>query len=271
MRMMVMAVGLLLASTVFIGAEEPLPSNKYGQEYKNKMVEGIIASRGYMLHVDRAYAERLVREVIEVVSQPGNRWMKPHILLGLAINESDLRWWIVTGSKYRQDCGICQNHTPLFEQTQAKRQALCKKLKESTKLSFQYAMLELNYIKKDWVDRYYPYPKRRIKEGQKNFTRRVNKRQVKWYGALLNIYNQGPRYLLSTCEQRLDKTKYTQERYNKLLRRCYYRNLYWVRSLCFSKGLFVGDAPEVVCRRAASVRWINRVYGDKGNLKWLQK
>jgi len=233
------------------------------EEYKKHLVEGILTMRGQFRHVTREFAERIVKEVFEVIAMPGNGWIKPHDLIGLAINESDLRTWVVTGTYVKPDCGITQNHTPLFAKSLKERRALCKRLTESTKLSFIYAMKEMNMIDKRYCSRYVVKPKRRKKESLKRFNARIQKWKMRRYRCLYNNFNQGPQFLWKSCEQRTKEKKYSPEKYKRRLRLCQIRDLYWVRSLCFSTGVKLNKKPSQSCRRAWSVKWIKRVYGIK--------
>jgi len=231
------------------------------QAENTRLVNGIMVLRGYFRHVNVAYAKRLVKEAREVLAMPGNSWMPIHDLIGLAINESDLRVSLETGPYYRADCGITQNHTPLFERSGKKRRELCERLKKSTKLSFIYAMKEMNIVKKQICSRYYRKPVKRKKESQKRFDRRMKRYQSKWYRCLFNTYNQGPRFLRLSCEQRINKKKYTKSEYRRRLYRCKHRGRYWIRSLCFATGVTLSKKPSKPCRWAWSEQWINRVYG----------
>ncbi len=134
------------------------------------LADGLLAIRGHMKHVNAKLANKLVREAREVLSKPGNSWLPIHILLGMAINESDLRHWLNVGL----DCGLTQNNIHyLFPRWKRWRQwKLCHRIKKSSKLSFEMALLELNKIKRRYC-------------GKK-----------RWFmECLLNVYNQGNGFL----------------------------------------------------------------------------
>lgn len=223
-----------------------------------KMYRGILKMGWYNKFVTPAYAKRLIKEVNEVLSLPDNKWMPPHILLGLAINESDLKWWSISGSKYMPDCGICQNHTPLFARSLKARRILCKQLTKSTKLSFEYAMKELNTIRSKWCSRKKPVKLK--KESEKAYSKRVAKWKYGHYKCILNIYNQGPTYARTSCNTMYRGKKLSPSIYKYKVRRCQIIKKYWLRSLCFSKGLELGKRGRTTCRYAYSIDWITRNY-----------
>ena len=228
--------------------------------YKERMVKYILGMYSINRYVTRAYAERLVDEAIEVVSIKENRWMAPHDLIGLAINESDLRWWIETGPKYSPDCGITQIHVAILEKRSIKaRRALCTRLKTSTRLSFIYAMKFMN-MNKPVCDKYYKRPKIRSGESLTLFNKRMTTWKYKQYRCLFNSYNQGLSFLWRSCERKVSKYKSDKNKYRTKLNFCLYRGRYWVRSLCFSRGVFLGRGAKMSCRKAVSVRWVNKVY-----------
>ena len=218
----------------------------------NKMYKAIMDMRGKYPHISPQYTKRLIKEVREVIAIPGNEWITPQELLGLVMGESDLRWWIITGNKGMWDCGIGQNHTPLFRKTYKNRWKLCKQLTKSTKLSFIHTMKELNIIRNKWCIKRY----KKLKK--KNFI----KWKYKQYRCLFNIYNQGPKFLSrKNCYIRYKNKNYSSKKYKHKLKRCLYINRYWLRTYCFIRGIELGYKPVKSCRRAYSIDWINRVYG----------
>ena len=220
----------------------------------NRMYKAIMDMRGNYRHMTSKYANRLVKEAREVTAMPGNTWMSPQELLGLAMGESDMRWWVITGKPGMWDCGIGQNHTPLFRKTRKARWKLCKQLTQSTKLSLIHTMKELNTIRGKWCLRRYKSLKK------KNHT----KWKFKQYRCIFNIYNQGPRFLLrKSCWVRYRGKNYSPKKYKHKLRRCLYINRYWIRTYCFIRGMEVGRKANRSCRRALDVRWVNKVYGVK--------
>ncbi len=220
----------------------------------SKMYKAIMEMRGNYPHIGPQYVKRLIREVREVSSIPGNEWMSPQDLMGLVMGESDLRWWIVTGKRGMWDCGIGQNHTPLFRRTYKDRWKLCQQLTKSTKLSLIYTMKELNTIRNKWCIKRY-----------KNL-KKINhtKWKYKQYRCIFNIYNQGPRFLTrKNCWVRYKSKNYTNKKYKRKLKRCLFINRYWLRSYCFVRGMELGRKPAKSCRGAFSLKWINRVYRVK--------
>lgn len=213
----------------------------------DQKVSGIMALRGHMKHVDEDFAKRLVNEAKEVVSKNGS-WMPVHVLIGQAINESDLRWWLMRGL----DCGITQNRVNLFQKRRKKMKRLCKALSKSSKMSFRYAMKEHSRYRKRYCKKY--------KDGTLG--------QMK---CLLNTYYQGPkwlRYRRRTCKLVKDEWL-SQKGYEKKVRRCRVKNRYWLRVMCFATGVKLGRPPIsrrgniMSCRRAKSIKWIRRVYSNK--------
>ncbi len=215
-----------------------------GESDFDKKVLGVMSLRGHMKHVDEDYAKRIVREARSVVAKNGS-WMPAHVLIGQAINESDLRWWLARGL----DCGITQNRVNLFKRKRRAMKMLCKKLSKSSKMSFQYAMKEHSRYRKRYCKKY--------KDGTLG--------QMK---CLLNTYYQGPKWLRHrrrTCN--LVKDEWISSKgYEKKVRRCRVKNRYWLRVMCFATGVKLGRPPLsrrgniISCRRAKSMKWIKRVY-----------
>ena len=52
-------------------------------------VKGLIVTRGQQRHVTQIFSERIVKEAKEVLSVEENKWMPLHMLLGIAISETD--------------------------------------------------------------------------------------------------------------------------------------------------------------------------------------
>lgn len=225
-----------------------------GQVRKDKMYKGIRAywkksfaerkikyklrwlPKSKRITIDQ-YAKRLIKEVVEVTSKPGNTWLTPEKLLGLATTESGLQWWVVRGWKDNLDCGITQIAVKWQEKTYKKRRALCGKLVDSTKLGFQYSMKVLNETKTKhcgW----------RYKSNSNNF-----------YQCLFNIYNQGYRFLWN-------KWKYCRfKRGSKQYWGCVFRNRYWLKTMCFSRIYELGRAAKKkYCIKATNLKWIKDAY-----------
>lgn len=220
----------------------------------NNMYKNVMAIRGNYHYVTPTYVNRLIKEAREVSAMPGNGWMSPQDLMGLVMGESDLRSWVITGRNGMWDCGIGQNHTPLFRKTYKGRWKLCQQLTKSTKLSFIHTMKELNTIRNKWCGKRYKALKK--------------KNHAKWkhkqYRCNFNIYNQGPRFLYrKSCWVRYKNKNYSPGKYRKKVNKCLYINRYWLRTYCFIRGMEVGRKPVKSCRYAYSIRWINKVYGVK--------
>lgn len=227
-------------------------SNVYTAD--ERMYNATMEMRGNYRHINSKYVKRLIKEVNEITSIPKNSWMAPQDLLGLAMGESDLRWWVITGRNGMWDCGIGQNHTPLFRKTYKERWKLCQQLTKSTKLSLEHTMKELNIIRNGWCLKRY----KRLKKKNKT------KWKYKQYRCTLNIYNQGPRFLTrKSCWVRYKNKNYTPKKYKQKVYRCLYINKYWLRIYCFIRGLELGHKPKKSCRRAQSLYWINQVYKVK--------
>ena len=246
-----------------VGGDKPYVNaiKKVDKNYEKRMVQGLMAMRGSYPHVNKAYAERLVKEAIEVTSMKGNQLMKPHDLLGMALNETDLRGWLITGTYSKPDCGITQNHTPLFAKSLKARRALCVRLTKSTKLSFIYAMKEMNMNRSKYCLRIYRKPVKRKTETLKSFGKRIYKWRNNQFRCAYNLYLQGPNYLRGPCTKRIRKKGRTPQEYWKRVARCRFNNNYWLRSMCFAKGVEIGKKPKYSCRRAGSMWWIRWVYG----------
>ena len=140
------------------------------------------------------------------------------------------------------------------------REILCSRLSKSTKLSFEYAMKELNVIKNRWCRRYFKKVQRKRNETTLTFKLRLKNLKYSKYRCLLNVYNQGPRYVFSTCKSRLNKKKYFLNKYKQKMRQCIYINNYWIRSMCFSAGLKLGRRGKNSCRGAYSLSWVVKNY-----------
>ena len=205
---------------------------------ETNLVRGVLAVRGHMRHVNKAFATKLVKEAIEVQSRKGNRWFPVHHLLGMAVNESDLRPWLRKGL----DCGLTQNRVDnrIFKvRGWHARMKLCKKIAKSSKLSFEYAMLELNHIKVRYCRRY---------------------RGRSLLECAHNVYRQGPKFLTRRrCRFRRNVWE-TAHQLKRRERRCRNINRYWIRGACFAEGIKRGKKARWSCRRALSLGWIDRAY-----------
>lgn len=223
------------------------------------MEERIYEVKRDFKHMSRPYAKKLSREIYTTVRKKQNSWIHPYILLGLAINESDLRWWLTTGYMGNRDCGICQNHVALFRDTYWKRIILCKELMKSSALSFDYAMKELNSIRRLWCTNRYKKPQQGGLS-KDEYSRRIVKWNLNRLRCLLNLYNQGPRYFSRQKCNFARKKKETPKEYSYRVKRCYYRNRYWIRSLCFTVAAMTGNRTHMFCRLVTSVNSIKKQF-----------
>jgi hypothetical protein len=219
-------------------------SNPKVEVTRETMIAGLMAQRGHMRHVDKSYATKLVDEAIAVTSETEYAWLSPQLLLGLAINESDLREGLQRG----YDCGITQNRVTLFAKTRKTRKQLCDRIADSSKTSFEYAAKELTNIRDRYCSVYLKRRKEYAKKCAMNpvFCAKHDRFERRFLRCLLNNYNQGPRY-------------YKEEKCRGR-RRCRVRARYWKRVLCFATGVRLGRSARWACRRAWSVAWISRAF-----------
>jgi len=240
-----------------------------------RLIRGIMAIRGKEKHVDWQYAAKLVREAQEVVAEKGNEWMKPHILLGVAVQETDLRWWLKAGYGSVADCGLTQINITRFRMPSYKKRRLCRALckKKNTKMSMQWTMKEMrrikdNYCNATWlkrIKRYHRWTKLRTMTDEQHFWRCV-----------LTVYNQGPRfvtYKYNTCTFKWKRWGPSQARLDKDTKKCRSRNRYFFRAWCFAEGIRRVKVPtykyirrgkrrvnKASCRSAYSMAWIDKRY-----------
>jgi len=173
-----------------------------------------------MRHVKRRGVE-LVSAARTVATASGVAWATPELLLGLSINESDLRWWLRIGL----DCGIAQNRVNLWCRSARCRKRLCRALSKSARKSMEYAVDELKGKARRWCN------------GRDAYGQRFKRGSPRWWRCLLNTYNQGPWYYRRGVKAR-----------------------YWLRVKCFQRGLELGRKARWNCRRARSLKWIERAY-----------
>lgn len=192
---------------------------------------------------NKKYIRQIVREATIVSKMKGNRWLTPQDLIGQAISESELQWWSKSGKYGLWDCGIMQNHTPLYSKTISGRKKLCKLLCKSTFLSFVYGANELNLYRNKYClnsrSRYYvKKPHKRIGESKGDFLARQKNYRKQLYKCIFTLYNQGPNSRWRT-------------------------NKYWLRTLCFVNSVEKGKYPKHPCRKMKSVHqleyWLKRV------------
>lgn len=231
---------------------------------KDRHVIGLMAIRGNQRHVTLELATRLVRYAREVISRPENKWMPIHIFLGLAVNESDLKYWLRSGL----DCGLCQNNMMHFRMPYYRKVQLCRKIAKDPKRSMELAMQELNTIKVKYCN------DSRIAKLNKWYKRRLNITMQDRWQCILNVYNQGPRFISPPWYNCGHKWHNRHEsgplaKFEKRMSTCKHRNRYWVRTMCFAKGIELGKTPKkrkggrlvrASCRYAWTMAWVRRIY-----------
>ena len=277
--------------------------NKKGQAYKlcrcaelyptktsaeYKICKGIIHARGHityyvapirrrMKYVTPKYVKLLIEEGKRVLAKPQNRWMKLHVLLGLATVESDLSWWLRHIDRRGADCGITQNRvsepTVVPEcakpgvwrygcwKKQCKLVATYHKKRQSIRASFELGMKEMNDIRNKWCC--LRGDKRVDEKGRQICRGRYWKPGVDQLRCIFNVYNQGPKYAFNwrwrLCrfkKYEFDTTNYVAKR----TARCRRITRYYLRALCFAKGYELGRKSKRDCRSARSYYWIKRTY-----------
>lgn len=223
----------------------------------SKLSAGLMAIRGGMgAHVKPSYTMRLANEAKEVIAEPGNEWMQHHILLGIAVSESDLRWWLKAGYGDRADCGLTQINITGLSLSYRSKSILCRKLTRDTKLSMQWTMKELNTIKQKycnaaWLARLKSYHQWTHLRGASDDTH--------FWRCVLNVYNQGPSFLWprkNTCDYKYtNREQISPEFQAGIKRRCESRNRYWLRTMCFAEGIRLGKPPKYSRRRMTRAGW----------------
>ena len=236
----------IISTTQSVVAYPPVTPLPDMIEVENTLAEGLMEIRGHRRHVTPKYANRLVEEVKKVTSKDEYSWMSPELLLGVAINESDLRPNLIVG----YDCGITQNRVTIFTKSRKNRTVLCRKLATSTKRSFIYAAKELTEIKDRYCVRQWKRMEKaraRCKEGDLPCAV-ADRTELAFTRCALNSYNQGPRF-------------FREENCEEGERRCIVRARYWQRVLCFATGVRLGRTTQRNCRAASSIEWIAKAYG----------
>jgi len=262
MRFLVFIIALF-AIMPEAGAREPAQASKVASATKAAiptlapLAQGLLAVRGHQRHVKPALVRRLEREAKEVIAMPGNGWMKPHILLGLAVTESDLRGWLKRGYGTVADCGLTQVNLTRLRMTTYKKRKLCRAIRKNTKLAMVWTMKELNTVKARYCT---PKWLKRIKRYQRGTGewRGLNDDQRFWM-CVLNVYNQGPRFVTyrwNTCKwkHRFPEDP-SQAVLDKRAKKCRSRNRYWLRTMCFATGIRLNKTPKYARRRWTRSGW----------------
>lgn len=238
------ALGIVAAPMATAVTKTPKQDSQVKVE-ADPLVRGILAVRGQFKHVTPAFARKIVKEVRELLARPGNKWIKPHELIGLAINESDLRSWLKRGL----DCGITQVRVNYLAKYRYGQRKLCNKLASSTKLAFEYAIAALNRIHHRYC---------------RHWTGKQHQR------CLQNVYFQGPSVRnRRKCDKRKRTVFDTAETIVKRWRVCMIDYRYHLRALCFAEGVRLARKARQSCRRATSYWWIKTMYKRKGVRKPL--
>jgi hypothetical protein len=253
-----------------------------------RLIKGIMAIRGKEKHVNKVYAARLVKEAREVIAEKGNSWMKLHILLGVAVMETDLRWWLKRGYGVQADCGLTQINLTSVRMSRYKKRRLCQMLRgkrkapggvTATKLSMRWSMKEMRTIKAKYCQGKWLARMKRNHKWTK--LRKLTSKQHFWRCMLL-VYNQGPRvitYKHNTCTfKRRYREDPSQAYLDKLAKKCRNRNRYFFRTWCFATGIDLAKPPRYAkrkwtrkgwkitgyrrasCRHAYSIGWVNKRY-----------
>lgn len=220
---MITALYMLLIS-IFV-----VPSPPVDHVPGPSLADGMMTVRGGMRHMSQDYADRLELEAGRITSMDRYRWITPWLLIGLAINESDLR----PSLRHGADCGLTQIRVTVHAKGQKSARRLCDKLTRSTFEALRYAAEELTYIR----DRYCSYWWSKFADDEKY--------EPRFRRCVLNIYNQGPWY-------------YKEERCTST--RCHIRARYWVRVSCFAAAVF-HNKKALNCRKAYSDRQLRRKFG----------
>jgi len=152
--------------------------------------------------------------------QAAGKLVDPIMLLAIAAVESDFRHWRRAN---KVDCGICQTRVTVFYRGRA-AERFCQRLLKSPVLSFQYATRELTHYRRTYC------------------RKETGWRQTR---CVLNTYNQGIKYLkIERCRSE----------------RCKKQARYWIRVLCFARGIEERRRPKRDCRKAKSRQWIEKTY-----------
>ncbi len=199
-------------------------------------------------------AARIAAGALAAVQEPANRWLNVYMLLGLAINESDL--W--PGTAVGWDCGLTQIRVDQLVKTSKERRDLCWKLRTNVVLAFHHAARILTHIKTKWCVGW------RIRKAG------LPLGPVGKLRCLLGTYNAGPTYLTKKWQ----RCAYKSPGIKKL---CKMKRHYWLRGLCFGRSVQLGRRPLIKgrrrsgrryaykpsCRRSYSLAWLNQVFRRK--------
>lgn len=222
---------------------------------ETELARRIVTMHGHYSHVTPKLARKVSAAVVRVTSEPKYRWINPFLLAGLAISESDLRPWVAVG----WDCGPTQVRVDLVEKTHRARRELCWKLRRDMYVAFSHAARILTGIKTKWCVSW------RLRRAGLPTTR------ISKLRCLYGVYNAGPIYL----SKKWQTCAYKSAGWKKL---CRMKRHYWLRGLCFARGVQLGRRPwfsfwrkrrrvkyHPSCRRAYSLAWIQQAYAKTGS------
>ena len=208
---------------------------------RSKAYRGVMSIRSHMTHITPALVTEVEETVKRIVSKAAFKWLTPELLIGLAINESDLR----PGLKHGYDCGVTQVRITSIR-SRKKAKAYCKRLASDMEFAFTRSAEMLTEIR----DRHCRYWWRKYSETK------LPRYEWRFRRCLLNVYNQGPWYYRrEACKGEA---------------RCRVKARYWNRVTCFATAVKLGRKPRWRCRKAWSDRWVRRAY-RLGNqqLRWF--
>lgn len=227
-------IGLLVTAVILVALVLFLESTANGQKpgttgtcqdpIAHELATGILMVRGHMHWFKNGMgghrALAYSKSALSALADRRHKWLDPALLLGVAAVESDFRHWRRAN---RVDCGICQTRVTVFYRGRA-AERFCQRLLKSPALSFQYAARELTHYRRTYC------------------RKETGWRQTR---CVLNTYNQGIKYL---------KTERCRSA------RCKKQARYWIRVLCFARGIEERRRPKRDCRKARSRQWIDKVY-----------
>ena len=236
---LLLAVAMLAAPVMKEGDETPRVEPKqeltHSTQVRVSTLAGMVFTlRGEMRHITMELVSRVESAARRVVAARRYRWLTPELLVGLAINESDLR----PGLRAGFDCGITQIRVTVRYKNRRRARKYCQELVDDVYLAFRHTAEVLTVSR----DKYCGYWWRRWKKSPEDRHARRRFRRC-----VLNVYNQGPWY-------------YRREKCGDD-RRCRYKAGYWNRVSCFAAALKSGHRPRWRCRRVGSARGYGELCG----------